>query len=62
MQGLKGSTDNDQALKKMSQAITNKFLHEPTMFLKHDGMRANKSLYIDMVRRLFNLDDGEAIN
>jgi len=58
MQGLTDTTDNDQALKRMSQAITNKFLHDPTLFLKHDGMRADKSLYVDMVRRLFNLDDG----
>ena len=57
MQGFPGATENEAALKKMSQAITNKFLHDPTMFLKHDGMRADKSIYIDVVRRMFKLDD-----
>ena len=57
IQGLPETDQNQAALKKMSQAITNKFLHDPTMFLKHDGMRADKSVYIDVVRRMFKLDE-----
>jgi hypothetical protein len=27
------------------------------VFLKHDGMQANKALYLDAVRKLFKLDE-----
>jgi glutamyl-tRNA reductase len=57
IQGLPGSSRTDEAIKKMSQAITNKFLHDPTLFLKRDGMHADKSVYIDVVRRMFKLDE-----
>jgi glutamyl-tRNA reductase len=45
------------AIQKMTNAIINKVLHSPTMFLKKDGMRDDKSLYIDVVRKLFKLDE-----
>jgi hypothetical protein len=32
-------------------------LHDPTLFLKRDGMHADKSVYIDVVRRMFKLDE-----
>lgn len=57
LQGKANGIENEDALKKMSQAITNKILHDPTIFLKHDGMRADKSAYIDILRRMFKLDD-----
>jgi len=57
IQGLPGSSRTDEAIKKMSQAITNKFLHDPTLFLKRDGMHADKSVHIDVVRRMFKLDE-----
>jgi glutamyl-tRNA reductase len=57
MQGLSGPGGKEEAIKKMSQAITNKFLHDPTLFLKHDGMHRDKSIYIDVVRRMFKLDE-----
>lgn len=45
------------ALSRMMAAFINKVLHEPTVFLKHDGMQANKALYLDAVRKLFKLDE-----
>jgi glutamyl-tRNA reductase len=48
--------DSVSAIQKMTGALINKILHDPTMFLKKDGMAEDKSLYIDTVRRLFKLD------
>jgi glutamyl-tRNA reductase len=50
------SGQSADAIQKMTNAIINKVLHSPTIFLKKDGMRDDKSLYIDVVRKLFNLD------
>ena len=44
------------AVQKMAAALINKILHDPTMFLKKDGMAADKSLYIDTIRKLFKLE------
>ena len=44
------------AIQKMAAALINKILHDPTMFLKKDGMEADKSLYIDTIRKLFKLE------
>ncbi len=49
--------ESAQALSRMMAAFINKVLHEPTVFLKHDGMQANKALYLDAVRKLFKLDE-----
>jgi glutamyl-tRNA reductase len=32
-------------------------LHDPTVFLKREGMLGDKVLYIDTVRKLFKLDE-----
>ena len=48
--------DSVSAIQKMAAALINKILHDPTMFLKKDGMAADKSLYIDTVRKLFKLE------
>ena len=45
------------AIRRMTNAIINKVLHSPTIFLKKDGMRDNRSLHIDVVRKLFKLDE-----
>ncbi|MCU0539108.1 MAG: glutamyl-tRNA reductase [Desulfobacterales bacterium] len=45
------------ALSRMMGAFINKVLHEPTVFLKQDGMHANKPTYLDAVRKLFKLDE-----
>ena len=45
------------AIRKMADALINKILHDPTQFLKRNGMREDKSFYIDSVRKLFKLDE-----
>jgi len=44
------------AIQKMTQSIINKILHDPTVFLKKNGIHDDKSLCIDIVRKLFKLD------
>jgi glutamyl-tRNA reductase len=51
------SSNNSGMLHKMSHSLVNKILHDPTVFLKKDGMAADKSAYIDAVRKLFKLDE-----
>ena len=46
-----------EAIKKMADALINKIMHDPTLFLKKDSMTDDKSKAIDMVRKLFNLDE-----
>jgi glutamyl-tRNA reductase len=48
--------DSVSAIQKMTGSLINKILHDPTIFLKKDGMMEDKSLYIDIVRKLFKLD------
>jgi glutamyl-tRNA reductase len=45
------------AIKKMAESLINKILHDPTIFLKKDGMSGDKPIYIDTLRRLFKLDE-----
>jgi glutamyl-tRNA reductase len=45
-----------EAIQKMVNSLINKILHDPTIFLKKNGMLADRSRYIDAVRKLFNLD------
>jgi glutamyl-tRNA reductase len=46
-----------QAIKKMADSLINKILHNPTMFLKKKSMTGDKSNHIDLVRKLFKLDE-----
>jgi len=48
--------DSVSAIQRMTGALINKILHDPTIFLKNEGMVADKSHYIDTIRRLFKLD------
>ncbi|CAB1077483.1 glutamyl-tRNA reductase [Alkalispirochaeta odontotermitis] len=48
--------DSVAAIQKMSGSLINKILHDPTIFLKKDGMTEDKSLYIATIRKLFKLD------
>lgn len=45
------------AVKKMADALINKIMHDPTLFLKKSGMPGDKSKHIDTVRKIFNLDE-----
>ena len=58
LQSLKHLTENDQmAIERMTRALINKILHDPTRLMKSEGFHGNKSMYLDVLRRLFNLDD-----
>jgi glutamyl-tRNA reductase len=46
-----------KAIRKMADSLINKILHDPTQFLKRNGMHEDKSFYIDSVRKLFKLDE-----
>ena len=45
------------AIDRMTEALVNKILHDPTLFLKQSEQKDKKSLYLDIARRLFNLDE-----
>lgn len=44
------------AIRRMTDALINKVLHDPTLFLKKNGCRPDRSQELDLARRLFNLD------
>jgi glutamyl-tRNA reductase len=44
------------AIHRMTGALINKILHDPTVFLKTNGMVEDKSLYVDAIRKIFKLD------
>jgi glutamyl-tRNA reductase len=51
-------SENDfQAVHKMTNAMIKKILHDPTLLLKSNGCQGDKSLYLDITRKLFKLDD-----
>ena len=49
--------EDEEALERMTVSLINKFLHDPILFLKREGCYADKNIYLDMTRRLFNLDE-----
>ncbi|MFW5636403.1 MAG: glutamyl-tRNA reductase, partial [Thermodesulfobacteriota bacterium] len=51
------SNEDTAALRRMTDALINKILHDPTLFLKTDGCRGGKSVYLDVTRKLFKLDE-----
>lgn len=51
-------SENDVcALRRMTQALINKILHDPTEVLKQNGCQGGRSTYLDVARKLFRLDD-----
>ncbi len=60
LQSLNHLSDNDrQAICRMTNAVVNKILHNPTLFLKSSGCHGNNSIYIDITRKLFKLNEDE---
>ena len=58
LRSLNHLSDNDhQAIHRMTNALINKILHDPTLFLKSDGCHGDRFAYIDLTRKLFKLDD-----
>ena len=51
------SESEKQAVLKMTNAIVNKILHEPTLLLKRGGGHRNQPIYLDIARKLFKLDE-----
>jgi glutamyl-tRNA reductase len=51
------SAKDREAIDKMLKALTNKILHDPTLFLKSNGFGDDKALAINITRKLFNLDE-----
>ena len=51
------SETDKRAIERMTGALVNKILHEPTNFLKKDGCQGNKSASLDLTRKLFNLEE-----
>lgn len=51
------SEEDIESLRKMNETIVNKALHDPVVFLKNPGTHRDKSLYIDIVRKIFNLEE-----
>jgi glutamyl-tRNA reductase len=58
LKSLNHLSENDsKAINRMANAIVNKILHDPTLFLKNNGYQGDKSVSLDITRRLFNLDN-----
>jgi len=51
------SPDDIEAINRMTEAMVKKILHDPTMLLKSSGRHENKSVYLDVTRKLFKLDE-----
>ncbi len=57
LQSLNGLSLNEKdAIHTMTNALINKILHDPTLFLKQNGCKGDHSIYIDITKKLFNLD------
>jgi glutamyl-tRNA reductase len=52
------SEEDRAAIDRLTAALVNKILHGPTVFLKQSGHEERKPLYVDITRRIFNLDEG----
>ena len=46
-----------KAIGRMAKSIVNKILHEPTHYLKSNGCQGDRSVSLDVARKLFGLDD-----
>ncbi len=51
------SPDDFEAINRMTDAMVNKILHDPTLLLKSNGMNEDKSVYLDVIRKLFKLNE-----
>ncbi len=55
---LKELNDQDrEAVSRMTEAIVSKIMHDPTMFLKNKADKKSRNLYLDTVKKLFNIDE-----
>jgi glutamyl-tRNA reductase len=54
---VSASEEDRAAINRMTEALVKKILHDPTLFLKQSEQKDKKSLYVDLARRLFKLDE-----
>ena len=55
---LRLTSEQDRAaIERLTAALVKKILHDPTVFLKESGHKDKKPLYLDITRKLFNLDE-----
>ena len=57
LSGLKHLSEKDQeAIRRMTQAIASRTIHDPIRFLRNTGDHRDDSMYLNVARQLFNLD------
>jgi len=62
VKSLNGLSDKEKkTLDAMTKSIVNKILHGPVSRLKKDADKIEGDTYIDTMRKLFDLDDGQEI-
>ncbi len=50
------SAEDIEAIRRMTQAIATRTIHDPIVFLRNTGDHRDDSLYLNVTRQLFNLD------
>ncbi len=53
------SPEDMEAIKRMTQAIATRTIHDPILFLRNTGDHRDDSLYLNVTRQLFNIDLSE---
>jgi glutamyl-tRNA reductase len=48
-----------EEVRRLTQSIVNKLLHDPILFLKRASSKARKDFYLDITNRLFSLDEDQ---
>ena len=51
-----------KSVEALAASLTNKFLHNPIMFLKSDDENDDKKVKLDLIRKVFDLDSNQADN
>jgi glutamyl-tRNA reductase len=51
------SSQDQESIERMAEALVNKILHEPTRYLKSNGCQKDRARSLDVARKLFGLDD-----
>ena len=51
------STGDIKSIQRMTNALVNKILHNPTHYLKSNGCRGDRANSLDITRKLFGLDE-----
>jgi len=53
------SKEEIDAIEVLTQSVVKKLLHDPILFLKRTSTRTRKDLYLDVARKLFQLDEDQ---